>query len=93
MDLYTVSRAVVFLVVLLGAKFSCSLTGPGNILSLDLSRTDRISQSYRRFVIDSNFIQHVIGKIMHVGFPLWFGIGNRLLEDRSIVTALLCSID
>ena len=59
---------------------SCSLAGPGNILSVDRSSTGKTSQSYRRFVIDSNFraiatypvpfIQPVIGKIMHVGFPL-----------------------
>ena len=66
------------------SRCSLSNTGPGNILSLDLSSTDKISQSYRHFVIDSNFratylvpfIQPVIGKIMHVVFPLWFGIGN-----------------
>lgn len=81
------------------SRCSLSNTGPGNILSLDLSSTDKISQSYRHFVIDSNFratylvpfIQPVIGKIMYVGFPLWFGIGNRSLEDRSIATEL--SID
>ena len=53
------------------SKYSYSYTGPGNILSLDLSSTDKISQSYNKhFVIESNFratylvpfIQPVIGK-------------------------------
>ena len=58
---------------------SCSITGGfSNILSLDLSRTGTISQSYRRFVIDSAFrvnylvpfIQPVIGKIINNAYSI-----------------------
>ena len=54
--------------------FSCSITGGlSNILSLDLSRTGTISQSYRQFAIESTFrviypvpfIRPVIGKIIN----------------------------
>lgn len=80
---------------------SCYRTATGNILSVDLSRADKTSRSYRHFEIHSNFratylvpfIQPVIGKIMHVEFPLWFWIGNRSLEDRSIATKYSRSID
>ena len=51
----------------------CSYTGLGNILSLDLSSTDKISQSYRQSEVQPNFratylvplIQPVIGKIVN----------------------------
>ena len=88
---------------IVGIELQTNFPSSSSLLCLDLSGTDKTSQSYRHFVMGSNvhaiydlvpFIEPVIGKIiMNVEFPLWFGIGNRLLEDRSIATIKLsCSI-